>query len=175
LDFLGVIELAPPARESARFGFAPVLLQFEESQQQVSQSGHDISARALADSAGIFAQADIPTVVRAVFTGSPVIPDALQQLPGTVLLGGGAGAVEAVLLGLFDHLAGTQFLALPPDGQELPATAQPGFFRTDADPLNAPARQPPVVLDPTGIVFSGKKKAAAVGFAPAPKSRFGCL
>jgi hypothetical protein len=175
LDFLGVIELTPPAREIARLGFAAVLLQFEESQQQVAQSGHDVSARALADAASIFAQADIPTVMSTVFNGSPVVANALQQLPSTVLLGGGAGAVEAVFFGLLDHFAGAKFLALPPDGQELPATAQPGFFGADADPLNAPAHQTTVLLEPTGIVFSGKKKAAATGFAPAPKSRFGCL
>lgn len=40
-----------------------------------------------------------PGKVSAVFTGSSVVPDALQQLRSTVLLGGGAGAVEAVIFG----------------------------------------------------------------------------
>ena len=65
----------------------------------------------------------------------------LEQLPGGVLLGSGAGTVEAVFFGLCDHFAGTDFLALSPHGDELPATAPAGFFGTDADPLNAPAHQ----------------------------------
>jgi len=122
------VSLPPPRRESARLGLVPVLLQFEESQKQVSQRGHDKSNPCAADSGSVFPQADVATVVGTVFTGCPVVPDALQQLLGAVLLGGGTSAVKAVFLGLFDYFAGTQFLTLAPYGQELPATAQASLF-----------------------------------------------
>ncbi len=172
---MGVGEPAPPPRKSAGLGLAAVLLQFEESQEQVSQRGHDKSARAPADSGSVFPQADVPTVMGAVFTGCPVAPDALEQLQGAVLLGGGTGAVETVFFGLFDYFAGTQFLTLAPYGQELPASAQAGLFGAKANPLNAPAHQTPVLFEPAGVVFRGKKNAAAAGFAPAPGCRSDCL
>jgi predicted transposase YbfD/YdcC len=134
-----------------------MLLEFEESQQQVAQRGHDKSPRAPADSGSVFAQTDIAAVVGAVFAGAPVVPDALEQLPGTVLPGSGAGAVESVFLGGGDDFAGAQFLALAPDGQELPATAQARFFGAQADALQPPTHQAPVFLEPAGVVFSGKK------------------
>jgi len=56
----------------------------------------DKSTRAPADSGSVFPQADVATVVGTVFTGCPVVPDALQQLLGAVLLGGGTSAVKAV-------------------------------------------------------------------------------
>ena len=43
LDCLGLGELAPPPKKSARFGLAVVLLQFEKAQEQIPQGGHDVS------------------------------------------------------------------------------------------------------------------------------------
>ena len=116
-ELLALGELTAPARKGARLGFASMLLQFEESQQRVSQRGHDKSARALADSGGVFAQADIPAVMGAIFTGTPVVADGLEQLAGAVLLGGGAGAVEGVFFGGVDDFAPPQLLALAPHGK----------------------------------------------------------
>ena len=69
LDFLGLGELSPPPRKSARLGLAVVLLQFEKAQEQIPQGGHDVSPFGPADSRSVFAQANVPAVVRAVFTG----------------------------------------------------------------------------------------------------------
>ena len=143
-----------------RLGFASVLLQFEKPQEQIPQSGHDAGALAPADSRSVLAQADIPAVVRPVFTGRPVLANFLQQLLSAVLAWGGAGTVEAVFFGRHGDFALAQFLALPPHGQKLPAAAQARFLGTEADPLQAPAHQPPVLFGPAGVVFSGKKKAA---------------
>ena len=52
----------------------------------------------------------------AVLTGSPVIANGLEQLPGAVLLGGRARAVKSVFFGGVDHFAFAQFLAFPPHG-----------------------------------------------------------
>ena len=76
-----------------RLGFASVLLQFEKPQEQIPQSGHDAGALAPADSRSVLAQADIPAVVRPVFTGRPVLAGFFQQLLGAVLPWGGASAV----------------------------------------------------------------------------------
>src|ERR1019366_2377815 len=153
LDFLGLSELSPPPRKSARLGLAVVLLQFEKAQEQIPQGGHDVSPFGPADARSVFAQADVPAVVRAVFTGRPVFANFFQQLLGAVLPWGSAGAVEAVFLGLLGDLALAQFLALPPHGQKLPAAAQARFLGTEADPLQAPAHQPPVLFGPAGVVF----------------------
>lgn len=159
LDFLGLGELSPPPRKSARLGLAVVLLQFEKAQEQIPQGGHDVSPFGAADSRSVFAQADVPAVVRAVFTGRPVLANFLQQLLSAVLAWGGAGTVEAVFFGRRGDFALAQFLAFPPYRQKLPAAAQACFLGTEADPLQAPAHQPPVLFNPAGVVFSGKKKA----------------
>jgi hypothetical protein len=39
----------------------------------------------------------------------------------------------------------------------LPAAAQAGLFGAEADSLQPPAHQPPVLLAPAGVVFRGKK------------------
>ena len=136
---MGLGELAPPPRKSARLGLAVVLLQFEQAQEQIPQGGHDLSGFGSADSRSVLAQADIPAVVRPVFSGGPMIPNRLHQLRGAVLPRGGTGAVEAVFFGLLGHLASAQFFSLPPHGQKLPAAAQAGFFGAEADSLQAPA------------------------------------
>lgn len=158
LDFLGVGELAPPARKSARLGFVSVLLQFEKPQEQIPQGGHDVSAVAPADSRSVLAQADIPAVVRPVFTGRPVVTNYLQQLLGAVLPLGGTGAVEAIFFRFLSDFALAQLFSFPPHRHKLPATAQAGFFGTKADSLDAPAHQAPVLFGPAGVVFRGKKK-----------------
>ena len=78
LDFLGIGQLAPPSRKGARLGLAPVPLQFHEPQEQITQGGHDVSPTTPTDARSVFAQADIPAIVRTVFTGGPVIPDGLE-------------------------------------------------------------------------------------------------
>lgn len=93
----------------------------------------------------------------AVLSGSPVVPDSLEQLLGAVLRGSRAGAVESVFFGGVDDFAPAQFLAFPPHGQKLPATAEAGFFGTYRDALNAPTNQAPVFLNPAGVIFRGKK------------------
>ena len=167
-------ERASPPWKSARLGLAPVLLQFEQAQEQIAQGGHDESAGAPADSGSVLAQADIPAVVRPVFNGRPVVPNRLHQLRGAVLPRGGAGAVIAVFFGLLGHLALAQLFSLPPHGQKLPAAAQAGLFGAETDSLQPPARQAPVFFGPAGVVF-GKKNPWGAWFAPAPECRFGCL
>ena len=111
----------------------------------------------------------------AVFGCAPVIADGLEQALGTVLLGGRTGAVKSVFFGGPDDFAPAQLLALPPHGQKLPATAQAGFLGTYRDPLNAPANQASVFLDPAGVVLRGKKNLWGVAFARCPECRFDCL
>src|SRR5436190_166794 len=110
----------------------------------------------------------------AVFGRTPVIANGLEQALGTVLLGGGAGSVKRVFFGGLDDFAPAQFLALPPHGQKLPAAAQAGLLGTYSDPLNAPANQASVFLDPAGVILRGKKNLWGVVFVPAPKRRFDC-
>ena len=111
----------------------------------------------------------------AVFGCPPVIADSLEQALSAVLLGGRAGSVKRVFFGGLDDFASAQFLALPPHRQELPATAQAGFLGTYRDPLNAPANQASVFLDPAGVIFRGKKNLWGVAFARSPRRRFDCL
>ena len=122
-----------------------------------------------------YPQADIAAVMCSILTGRPVSSNELEELGSAVLPGRGAGAVEAVFFGFLEHLAATQFFLLPPHGDELPASAQSGFFGAEADALQAPPDQPAVFLGPAGVVFRGKKKLWVSGFGPARGCRFGCL
>src|SRR5579864_7455351 len=110
----------------------------------------------------------------AVFGRPTVISDGLEQALGAVLLGGRAGAVKSVLFGGLDDFASAQFLPLPPHCQKLPATAQAGLLGTYRDPLNAPANQASVFLDPASVIFRGKKNLWGAVFVPSPKRRFDC-
>ena len=121
-----------------RLGLAVKLLQLEKSPEQVAQGGHDLSGFGPADSRIVLAQADIPAVVGAVFNDRPVVTNALEQLPGAILVWGGAGAVVATFFRFFGGFALAQFLSLPPRRQELPATAQTGIFGAEGDVLDAP-------------------------------------
>ena len=168
-------QLLPPIWERAGLGFLTMALQFKQAQHHVSERGHDVSGRPATDFGSVFAQADIPSVMRAVFATRPVPSGDFQQFLAAVLLGGCAGVVEGVFFGLFDHFAFAQVLLFPPDRQELPATAQPCFLRTDADPLDAPAAEPSVFFGPTRIVLSGKKKLWAAWLRLVPECRFDCL
>jgi hypothetical protein len=150
-------ELAPPPRKSARLGSASVPLQLEESQEQISQGSHNESAVTPADARSVLAQTDVPAVMRPVFAARPMVANTLKQLAGTVLLWGGAGAVEAVFLRCFGDPALAQLFALSPYGDELPAAAQAGFLGTEAGSLQPPADQPSVLFAPAGVVFRGKK------------------
>jgi hypothetical protein len=175
LDFLRSLELSTPSWKGAGLGFAAVPLEFHQTQEQIAQSGHYVSAAPAADAGVVFAQAHIAPVMRAVFNGPPVIADRLEQLLSVVLLGGRTGAVKSVFFGGRDNFGPAQLLALSPHGQELPATAQTGIFGTDSDPLNAPANQAAMFLAPAGVVFRGKKNLWAAVVAPAPVCRFDCL
>lgn len=152
-----------------------MLLQLEKPQDQIAQGGHHIGAGTATDLGGIFAQAHIPAVMGSVFAGRPVPANELQQCRSGVLVGRGTGGVEAVFFNFLDDLAGAQFFLLPPNRDELPAAAQPRFFRTQTEALEAPADQAPVLLDPARVVFGGKKNLGATGFEPAPECHFDCL
>ena len=128
-----------------------------------------------ADARGVFAQGRIPAVMGADFPGGPVAANQLGQLCGAPVFFGEAGRVKAVFLRDLHHFAGPQFLPLAPDRDQLPAAAESGLLRTHAHALEPAPFQPPMLLAPAGIIFSGKKKAAAASFGPVPKSRFGCL
>ena len=139
-----------------------MLLQLEETQNQVPEGGHGIGGGASADLRGIFAQTDIPAVVRAVLASRPMAANGFQQLLSAVLFLDRAGVVETVLFEFFDDLALAEFLLFAPDGDKLAAAAQAGLFRADADALQAPACQPPMFLVPARIIFLGKKKLPGV-------------
>ena len=86
-----------------------------------------------------------------------MIPDVLSQLLGAGFLRDQTGDIEAIFLGLLDHLALAQLLPIPPDGNELPAAGQAGLLGIDADALEPPTFQAPMILVPVRIVFRGKK------------------
>ena len=113
--------------------------------------------------------------MRSVFAGCPVVANELEQSLGCVLLGRGAGGVEAVFLVFLDDLAFAQFLLFPPYRDKLPAAAQAGLLGTDPDSLDSPAHQSPMFLGPVAVVLSGKKKLGATGLEPAPELPLGCL
>jgi hypothetical protein len=98
-------------------------VEFHQPQEQIAQSCHNESTTPAADTRGVLTQAHIAAVMGAVLTGSPVVTNNLEQLPGAVLLGGCAGAVKSVFFGGLDYFAPAQFLAFSPHGQKLPATA----------------------------------------------------
>jgi len=70
--------------------------------------------------------------------------------------------VIGILLFFFIHAPPAQVMAFPPYGDELSASAQPGFFGADGFALEAPARQPTVFLDPAAVMSAGKKTLGAV-------------
>jgi len=72
-----------------------------------------------------------------------------------------ADVIGVILFFLIDAPA-AQVMAFAPDGDELPASAQPGFFGADGFALDAPARQPTVFLDPAAVMSAGKKTLGAV-------------
>ena len=76
-------------------GFIASAQIFEQSQEQVTQGGHNLSGFGPADSRSVLAQTDIPAVVRAAFNGPPVVASGLEQLFGAILTWGGAGAAVA--------------------------------------------------------------------------------
>ena len=81
----------------------------------------------------------------------------LGQLLGGGFLRNKTGDIEAIFLGLLDHFALAQLLPIPPDGNELPAAGQAGLLGIDADALEPPTLQAPMILVPVRIVFRGKK------------------
>jgi len=108
-----------------------VLLEFEQTQDQISQSGHGLSGITAGDLGDILPQGDVATVMGAVFTGGPMATNVLSQLLGGRFLLDQAGDIEAILLGLINDLPVAQFLAITPDGDELPASGQAGLLRID--------------------------------------------
>ena len=85
LDDLSVGKCSVPAGKMVFLGFIPVLLQFVEAQDQISQGGHGKGAVTSADGRGVLSQTDIPAIMRSVFTGRPVVANNLEQLCGGVL------------------------------------------------------------------------------------------
>jgi len=75
---LGSGQLAPPGRKGACPGLAAVALEFHQAQEQIAQGGQDGGPVTPRDAGGVFAQTDIPAIVRAVFNGGPVVPDGLE-------------------------------------------------------------------------------------------------
>lgn len=130
-------------------GLAVILLQLEQAQDQISQSGHGLGGMATRDLASILAQGDIATVMGAAFTSCPMATDALSQLRGGCVLLDQAAGVKTIFLGLTDDLALAYFVAIAPDGDELPAPRQAGLFWIDRDALESPTFQAPVILVPT--------------------------
>ena len=151
-----------PAWEIGGVGFVLVLLQFEQPQDQISQSGHGVGGVAARDLGSILAQADVPTVMRAVFTGSPMAANMMSQLLGAGLLIHQAGDIEVILLGLIEDLALAQLLAIAPHSDKLPAADQAGLFGIDGDPLEPPPFQTSMIFVPVRIVFRGKKNLEGV-------------
>lgn len=118
--------------------------------------------RSLGDAGGVFAHADVAPVVGAVLDGVPVSAHGLEQSGFVVDIRVGAADVEGILLLFFIDAPAAQVVAFAPDGDELSASAQPGFFGGDGFALDAPARQPPVLFDPAAVMSAGKKTPGAV-------------
>ncbi len=123
--------LSLPTWDIGSVGPPLVLLQFEQAQDKVSEGGHGVCGIAARDLRGILAQGDIATVMGTVFTGSPVAANVLGQLPGSGLLSVEAGDMEAVLPGFINDFSIAQFLAIAPQGDELPASGESGLLRSD--------------------------------------------
>lgn len=175
LNLLGVGQLASPCGKCARLRLATMLLDFEESQNQIAQGGHHIRTGASADLGGVLPQTDVAAVMRSVLTGRPMAANEFEQPGSAVLLRRSAGAVKTVFFKFLADLALPQLLLLPPQGDKLPTTTQAGFFGAKTDALDAPPDQPAVLLAPACVVFRGKKNLGASGCVPAPEHRFGCL
>ena len=104
-------------------------------------------------------QEDVTPVMGAVFDHLPVSQDDLRYLSLGALGSGQAGDLVAVflLLLLLDLLAFAQIVAGMPNRDELPVSAETGLFGGGLFALEAPTLQPPVLLAPTGVVFTEKK------------------
>ena len=74
---LGLGHPAEPAGQKLFLGPFPVLLQFEQAQNQIAQRGHDKGSGFSGDQRRIFSQGDIPAVVRSVFASRPMSTDEL--------------------------------------------------------------------------------------------------
>jgi len=84
---LSLGERRRPPRKSARFGLVPVLLQFEQPRSRLRKVAMTKAPVRPLILESVLAQADIPAVVRPVFSGGPMIPNRLHQLRGAVLPG----------------------------------------------------------------------------------------
>jgi len=150
-----------PSGDIGGIGLFFVPLEFEQTQDQVSQGCHGLGGISARDLGSIFAQGDVATVMGTAFTGSPVTPDVLSQLPGGGFLRDQAAGIETVFLGLPDDFASTHLLPITPDANELPTPRQAGLLGSDRNALKPPPFQPPMILAPTRIILGGKKTLRA--------------
>lgn len=118
--------------------------------------------RAFGDTGGVLAHADVAPVVGTVLDRVPVPAHGFEQSGFVVGVRIAAADVIGVFLFFLIDAPAAQVMAFPPYGDELPAPAQPGFFGADGFALDAPARQPPVFLDPAAVMSAGKKTPEAV-------------
>ena len=56
---MGSGQLAPPGGKGAGLGFATVLLEFHQTQKQVAQGGHDVSAAPAADAREVTVRSEV--------------------------------------------------------------------------------------------------------------------
>jgi len=98
----------------------------------------------------------------AVLDRVPVSAHGFEQSGFVIGVRVAAADVIGVFLFFLIDAPAAQVMAFPPDGDELPAPAQSGFFGADGFALEAPACQPSVFLDPAAVMSAGKKTPGAV-------------
>lgn len=164
-----------PAWDVRGVCFTSVPPELKQGQGQIAESCHDMGCAFASYQRAVFTEGDIASVMGIDFTGRPVISDETGKGLGIVFVNGQTAGIEGVLLGRFDDFAITELLTIPPNRDELPATAQPGFLRSHRNPLQAPPFESTVSFAPAGVVFRGKKNVQEASLELAPESRFGCL
>ena len=96
-------------------------------------------------------------IVGGAFARRPMFADVAGHLCGRPLLHAQTADVVAELALLLHDLASAQRLTLALHGDHLPAAAEAGLFRTQADALGLPALQSSVFLAPARVVLGAKK------------------
>lgn len=132
-------------------------LQFVEANGQVAQGAQDLDGAALGDLAAVLVEGVVTPIMRAVFDGSPMVANNLEQLLIAVLPLAQAGGVKADGVGGRLGL-GAQGDAFAPHGQDLPAAAEADFFRGDGHAGQAAALKPMMAFFPGGLLFQREKK-----------------
>lgn len=109
-------------------GLSKVPLEFIDPDGQISQRGHGVGSRSASDAAGIFTEADIATMVDAVFDAGPVISDRGMELCLGILVVVGAGDVVADFVARLVVAAKRNTFAS--HGDNLPAAAKADLLRS---------------------------------------------